>query len=184
MERYIKFMMNRSSIRFLRHTTYHYIVNRISKFTEHKVFQSVVYIKGIFGVLEAAAGILLLIVDSKSLSRLVEWVFGQELLEDPHDFFGNFFMHIAKNLSLKMHVFFGIYMLVHGIVHIAIVFALIHKKLWAFPVAGIVLSLFVVYQIYSIIHSFSILIIVLTIIDLIILSLLKFEYDRLKRINY
>jgi len=156
-------------------------VNRISKITEHKLFQTVVYLKGIFGVLEAAAGIVVLTVGSKSMTRLVEWIFGQEILEDPNDFFGNFFMNLARNLSLKIHIFFGIYLIVHGIVHIAIVFALIHKKLWAFPIAGIVLSLFMIYQIYQIIYSFSILLVILTAIDLIILSLLKFEYDRLKR---
>jgi uncharacterized membrane protein len=156
-------------------------VKFIHKITEHRLFQTVVYLKGVFGIIEAAAGMLLLIAGSRSLARFVEWIFGNELLEDPSDPIGNFFINIANNLSLKMHIFFGIYLLVHGLVNIGIVFALVHKKRWAFPMAGAILILFVIYQAYQLLRSFSMTIMVLTFIDLIILSLLKIEYSRSKR---
>ena len=152
----------------------------IHKISEHKLFQSAVYFKGIFGIIESLTGMFLLFFGSRSLNRIVQRVFGQELLEDPSDPIGNFFMNLANKLSLRMHIFFGIYLIVHGIVNIAVVFALIHKKRWAFPMAGIILLLFVVYQVYQLVRSFSILMLVLTAIDIVILSLLKVEYDRLK----
>jgi len=156
-------------------------VKSIQQVSEHKLFQILMYIKALFGFIESTTGIILLIAGSRSLTRFVQWIFGQELLRDPTDPIGNFFMNLAQTLSLRMHIFFGVYLIVHGFIHVSVVLALIHKKRWAFKLAGIVLTLFMMYQIYQLIRSFSIVLFIFTIIDIIILSLLKVEYDRLKK---
>ena len=152
----------------------------VHKISEHKLFQSLIYIKGIFGIFEALTGIVLLFMNSRSMTRFVQWLFGEELLRDPTDPLGNFFMNLAQTLYLKIHIFFGIYLIVHGIVHIAVVLSLVHKKRWAFPIAGIILAIFIFYQIYHLVKSFSVIMLVLTILDIMILSLLKIEFDRIK----
>ena len=162
-------------------------MKNINRITEHKVFQFSIYVKAIFGLIESITGLILLIAGSRSMTRAVQWVFGNELLEDPHDAMGNFFMNLANNLSLRMHMFVALYMIVHGIAHIMIVLALLYRKRWAYGIAGIMLSLFVLYQIYQIIHqiihanTFSILLTILTIIDVIIISLLRIEYKRIPK---
>jgi len=153
----------------------------IKKVTEHKIFQAGLYVKGIYGILESIAGIITLLVSQRTMTRLVQFIFGQELIEDPHDFFGSFFMNIASNLSVRMHVFIGLYILVHGLVNVGMVLSLVHKKRWAYPAVGILLGIFVIYQIYTIFHTYSLLMIILTITDIIILALLKFEYDWQKK---
>ena len=133
-------------------------------------------------MLEAIAGIFLLLISHKYITKVVTAMFGQELIEDPKDFLGNFFMHLANNFSLRMHIFIGLYMLVHGLVNIGIVVALTHKKLWAFPIVGGLLVIFIIYQVYMVIHKFSIIMILLIIIDLVIISLLRFEYLKQKEL--
>jgi uncharacterized membrane protein len=149
----------------------------IRRVIEHKVFHTGLYIKAIYGFLESIAGIIVLFASQRMITRFVQFIFGQEFIEDPHDLFGSFFLNLANNLSVRMHVFIGLYILVHGLVNIALVLALIHKKRWAFPAAGALMGIFVIYQIYTICFTFSLLMIFLTITDLIILALLKFEYD-------
>ena len=150
------------------------------KISEHKLFLSGIFIKGVFGILESIVGIFLLIAGTRPSSRVAQYIFGHEVISDRTTIIGSFLLRIAHNLSLKMHIFVGSYMIVHGIVNIGMVLALVYKKLWAFPIVGILLALFLVYQIYQLVHVFSIILLLLTIADVIILSLLKIEYDRLK----
>ncbi len=150
---------------------------------EHKIFQVGVIIKGIYGLLESIAGLFVLLISQRSITRLAQLILGQELLEDPKDIVGNFFMNLANNLSMRMHVFIGLYILVHGIVNIGIALALYYKKLWAFPVVGVLMAIFIIYQIYTLIQVFSLVMVLLTIVDIALLSLLHFEYERQKRIN-
>jgi uncharacterized membrane protein len=120
---------------------------------EHKLFLAGILVKGIFGILEFIVGIFLVIAGTRPSSRVAQYIFGHGIISSRGDVVGNFLLNLAHNLSLRMHIFVGLYMIVHGIVHIGIVLALVYKKLWAFPIVGVVLSLFLVYQIYQIIHE-------------------------------
>ena len=150
----------------------------ITRVLEHKIFQASVCVKGIYGLLETLAGIIILIISQRSITRFAQMLFGHELLEDPRDFFGNLFMNAATNLSVRMHIFVGIYIIVHGLANVGIALALYYKKRWAFPTVGVLMVLFIIYQIYTVVHTFSIVMILLTITDIAILSLLRFEYNR------
>jgi uncharacterized membrane protein len=68
--------------------------------------------------------------------------------------------------------------LVHGIVKVGLVIALWKKKLWAYPLAGIVLVLFTAYQTYLFLHSESLFQVFLTAVDVVILLLLRSEWKR------
>jgi uncharacterized membrane protein len=71
-------------------------------------------------------------------------------------------------------------MIIHGLVAIAVVIALVHKKMWAFPAAGILLVLFIIYQIYRLTLAFSLILLILTLIDIAIIFFLRYEYRRTK----
>lgn len=160
----------------------HSIHHHISKVLEHKVIQTLIYVKGIIGVLEALAGIFLLIIGPNTLSRFIELLF-ENNLEDRNNFMSKFLLDIANNLSMRMHIFIALYMIVHGIVFVAVVFALIYKKIWAFPIAGTMLGLFVIYQIRELLRAFSLTMMILTLVDILLVILVVFEYVRLRKIN-
>ena len=154
----------------------------ITKVLEHKIFQYSLYIKGIYGLLETIAGIVLIFLSSKNISSIVQAIFGQVLVRDPDDFIANLFMNAAKNLSLHLHQFISLFMIVHGLINIGIVLALLHKKLWVFPIVSSVLGLLIIYQTYHFVFNHSLTLLIITFVDIIIFGLLGFEYHRLKDI--
>jgi uncharacterized membrane protein len=157
------------------------IMHWLKRIREHKIFLISLYIKAVYGLTEAISGIVLIILGSRHLSRIVQWAFGQELLEDPKDVLGNLFMNAASSMSVHVYMFISLYMIVHGIANAVIAYALIKRRLWFFPVAGVMLTFFIIYQLYLIIRAPNITMILLTMIDMTLLVFLKSEYDSLKK---
>ena len=71
-------------------------------------------------------------------------------------------------------------MLLHGITKLAMVWLFLKKKLWAYPLAMAVFGLLIIYEIYSYIHSQSLLVLLIVIIDAAIIFMIILEYKRLK----
>jgi uncharacterized membrane protein len=145
----------------------------------HYFFELGIALKFTNGVLEVVGGIALLFTTPQSLSRLATALLTNELLEDPRDLVANTILHAVQRLSVNAQLFASFYLLLHGIVKVGLVIALWKKKLWAYPLAGIVLVLFTAYQIYLFSHSGSLLQLFLTALDIVILILLWFEYRRI-----
>jgi uncharacterized membrane protein len=147
----------------------------------HYLFELGVSLKFANGVLELVGGILLFFTTPQSLSRLATILLTGELLEDPKDLVANTLLHAVQRLSPNAQLFASVYLLIHGIVKVGLVIALWKRKLWAYPLAGVVLGLFTVYQIYLFSHSGSLFQLFLTAVDVLILLLLWSEYRRVAR---
>ncbi len=146
----------------------------------HELFEVSIIIKGIDGALEFVSGMILLF-NSSAVSHLVNNALSNELLEDPKDISANFFMNALHQISPGIGVFIVTYLLVNGLLKILIVTFLLLKKSWAYPLSGVLLSLFSLYSIYRLILNFSYVMLVLTAIDIIIIALLRLEYQEIKK---
>ncbi len=146
----------------------------------HYLFRIGIALKFMNGALEILGGLLLLIVNTSMLSAFVATYLSPELFEDPNDFIANALLHGIQSLSVEVRLLFILYLLVQGTIKVGIVIALWKQRRWAYPLAAILLGLFTVYQFYLIIHLRSVWLLVLTLIDIIILLLLRFEYLRIK----
>jgi uncharacterized membrane protein len=144
----------------------------------HYLFELGISIKLLNGILEVIGGIFLFFSTPRSLSKLAATLLTNELLEDPKDLVANTLLHAVQRLSSNAQVFASAYLLVHGLVKVGLVIALWKKKLWAYPLAGVVLVLFTVYQVYLFSHSRSLFQLALTVVDVVILLLLWSEYRR------
>ena len=144
----------------------------------HYLFELGVSLKFLNGMLEVIGGIFLFFSTPRSLSKLAATLLTNELLEDPKDLVANTLLHAVQGLSANAQIFARAYLLVHGIVKVGLVIALWNKKLWAYPLAGVVLVLFTIYQVYLFSHSRSLFQLVLTVVDVVILLLLWSEYRR------
>jgi uncharacterized membrane protein len=71
-------------------------------------------------------------------------------------------------------------MLLHGTTKLVVIWLLWKKKLWAYLPAVAVFGLFIAYELYSYMHSQSLLVLLIVIIDLAIVVLIILEYKRLK----
>ncbi|MCL5282139.1 MAG: DUF2127 domain-containing protein [Planctomycetes bacterium] len=146
----------------------------------HIVFWIGIIFKAIDGLLETAGGFLLLTISSEALRRFAYVLLEPELAEDPNDWLANHLLTWIFHLSTDTKTFAVAYLLVHGIIKLVIVGAIWFSQLWAYWLAGIVFSLFVLYQIAYFFLTYSPMMVFLTIVDLIIIVLLPPEHRRLK----
>ncbi len=149
----------------------------------HELFRISIFLKGLDGLLELIGALVLIVVSSETISAIVNSLFREELLQDPGDFIANLLVNATQSLTLSTQHFIALYLFVHGIIKVGLVTALWKDKLWAFPIAGVVLFLMVLYQAFRLGYSFSWLLFFITLLDLIILVLLRSEYVRQVRLN-
>ena len=147
---------------------------------DHKIAKFLVYFKGTFGIVELILGFVLLVVGRKSMDKILLWIVDFEPFENHPRLMDTASRFIIDHVLGSLHILIALYMIVHGLVAIAIVFALIHKKMWAFPAAGLLLALFIVYQIYRLALAFSLILFILTLIDIAIMFFLRYEYKRVR----
>ena len=154
-------------------------VQRLYK-VAHRWFEVGILLKGVNGLLEVGGGVFLFFVRPETVRHIITAVTFQELSEDPNDIVANYLMNIARNFSIHTKVFGTIYLLSHGLIKIFLVVSLWKRKLWAYPSAMIVFSLFIMYQMYRYTVSHSAELIILTILDITIIILTWLEFKRLK----
>lgn len=144
----------------------------------HVMFWIGICFKAIDGVLETAGGVALLIVTKQYIRNLVLAVFRHELLEDPNDPIVHFVLKYLHGMSVDTQKFAAVYLLAHGLVKLGLAASIFSRKLWAYPLAAVVLSLLVIYQSIRFLSTHSILLLLLTLIDVGIIALIWPEYRR------
>lgn len=143
-----------------------------------KAFEYGIILKGIDGLLELIAGILLFFVTPSAIQGFIGVITQKELLEDPHDLIANFLIHSSAHITTGATMFAIIYLLVHAGVKLTAVIGLLRNKMWAYPFSFITLGILLIYQIYSIFEKGSIGMILLTVFDIVIIWLIWREYKK------
>ena len=146
----------------------------------HQIFEVSVLLKGAHALMECIGGLALAVVSTGTIAALVNTLTQEELIEDPDDFVAMHLRVLAQNLSVSSRHFYAFYLLSHGLVKIFLVIGLLKHKLWSYPAALAVMSLFIFYQLYRFFYTRSLGLIVLTVFDLIVMVLIWHEY-RLSR---
>ncbi|MGV8140875.1 MAG: DUF2127 domain-containing protein [Candidatus Woesearchaeota archaeon] len=155
------------------------MMHHVKRILEHRLVKLVIYLKGAIGILQALAGVILLLIGPNTISSIIEKSLEGDV-EKSNGIVNRILVNLSETSSVNIHIFAALFMIVHGVVFIAAVFALIHKRMWAFPAAGLLLLLFIIYQVYHLSREFSFLMMILTFIDLVIFTLLSLEYRRLR----
>lgn len=141
-----------------------------------KTFRISLALKGADGVLELLGGILLLLVAPSQISSVLRLLTLHELGEDPTDFLATSLVRLADSLTVSASLFAAVYLLLHGLVKVVLVWAVLRNKMWAYPWMIAFLLVFVAYQMYQISLAFSIWLVALTAFDLFIAWLTWHEY--------
>lgn len=141
-----------------------------------KTFRIGLVLKGLDGVLELVGGVLLLLVTPDQLGSLIRALTQHELVEDPGDLIAGALVHAAGEMTLSSTLFGAVYLLLHGVVKIVLVWAVLKDRLWAYPWMMAFLLTFIVFQAYQVWVAFSWGIILLTVFDVFILWLTWREY--------
>ena len=145
------------------------------------LFRVSVWLKGLDGVLELAGGAALLAVGPAVIARVIHGLTEAEITEDPRDLVANYLRQSAAHLSMSGEHFIAYYLLIHGVVKLALVWGLLGRVLVTYPVALVVFTLFVAYQIYRYTLAPGWGLIALTAFDLAIIVFVYLEYRALRR---
>jgi len=147
----------------------------------HQLFLISVWIKGLSGILETLAGIVAVFVEPRALESVVLFLTATELSEDPDDWFATFLGGAVRQYSADTQTFLSVYLISHGLIRVFLVAGMLRRKLWAYPASLVALGLFIVYQGERFMHTHSIWLVFLTIVDLGVAYLIWDEYQLRKR---
>lgn len=149
---------------------------KLNKEYIHDLFNFVIIIKGIHGLLELLSGLVLVFTRSDFIVNLINMMFRHELIEDPTDLTANLLIHSSQHLTHGGLVFASIYLIIYGLINLGLFFGLWYKKLWVYPLAGFIIICFLLYQIIRVYFTHSLVLFIIILMDTVILLLLHFEY--------
>jgi len=147
----------------------------------HRVFDISLILKGILSVIEVIGGCVVLWINQQFVLNFVLAFTADELSDDPNDFWANFLVHGAQSFSISSQHFLSFYLLSHGIIKGLLVLALFREKLWSYPLAMVIFSLFGGYQIFEFTRTGSVWLLALTVLDICIIILTWHEYRYMER---
>jgi len=136
-----------------------------------KTFQTGIWLKSFAGFAEIIAGIILAVV-GKSFVFFIQ----QEILAKFSGFFIDFLMRASNDFLGELHFFTIIYLFFHGFVNVFMAINLLKGKLWAYPWAIWMFSVFLIYQIYKYVQTHPTWLLLLTIFDILVVIIIFIEY--------
>ena len=140
-----------------------------------------VSIKGVDGVIELIAGLLLWI--SPTLVHTVLTGVAGEAGEGNSAVFRWVAQYVARmdtDLAQSGLAFLTVFLITHGAVKVALVYCLLRKWHRAYPSALVILTAFLVYQLYAFVRTPTLGMGLFTVLDCVIIVLVYKEYRELK----
>lgn len=147
----------------------------------HRAFLVGMFFKGMDGGLELIGAIVLFLTTRPEILHAVACLTRAELAEDPTDFFATRALHVAQHLSAGTRHFVAAYLLVNGVIKLALVAGLLRGLRWVFPAGLIVLTAFVGYQLYRLSNIPSWPLALFTLLDIVVVGLIMHEWRLLAR---
>jgi uncharacterized membrane protein len=144
------------------------------------LFRIALLVKAIDGAVELIAAVVLLLISGATVHRLIDDVLSHDLLGPPDGSLARHFVAGTAEFASGNRTFAVVYLGLHGVVKLALVAALLRKWMPAYPVAVVVLGLFVVYEIYRATQTGSVLLPVLAAVDIAIIVMIVREYRLLR----
>ena len=154
---------------------------QLSRKSVHEAFRISLFAKGAFALIEIVGGIITFFVSQQVVSQVATIVTEGEVTTGPDDAVTTALTNLAQDTSGSTQHFIALYLISHGIIKLLLIFGLLKEKLWAYPLSLVVFALFVVYQIHRYFSTYSFLLIVITVFDLIVIALILNEWNAMRR---
>jgi len=151
-----------------------------SEHTIYELFKWSLLLKGAISLGEVVAGIGLLFIPWPVVASFVAWL--RAYASSGAD--SVLMTHLLKELATFTQatvVFVALYFLIRGSVKLVLIWQLLHNRFWAYPASLVVMTLFVLYQIYQLVTGGGLLVVVLTLFDIIVIGLIWHEYRIVRR---
>jgi len=150
-------------------------MNKKNKIFLYRFFEFTLIIKAIDGVLEVITSIILFFFGSNIINNIIPLLVQEELANDPNDALSNWLLSISQNMLPSTQTFIVVFLALHGLIKIGLVATLSSRNHRAYQIGEIMLLIFVFYQLYRFSHTHSLILLIITIIDIAILALARFK---------
>jgi uncharacterized membrane protein len=146
-----------------------------------RLFRAALLIKGIDGAAELLAAIVLALVPGATLHHLLADVLVRDMFGSAHGPLAQHVATLVDGFTAGNRTFAVVYLGLHGVLKLALVWALLRQWLPAYPVAIAVLAVFVGYELYRAVRTGSLVLPVLAALDIAIILIVLREYWLLRR---
>lgn len=140
-----------------------------------------VWFKGLDGLLELIGGIALFAVTPGLILHVIRFLTQDEIAEDPRDLIANALRRSARHLTFATEHFMAVYLLVHGVVKVVLVWALLARVLVAYPISMVIFACLIVYQLYRYTFTHGAGLLFLSGLDFVVIALIFLEYRALRQ---
>ena len=146
-----------------------------------RLFRAALLVKGLDGAAELVAAVVLALVPAATIHRLVADVLVRDLPGSAHGALARHVETVTDAFATGDRTFAVAYLGLHGLVKLGLVVALARRVLPAYPVAAVVLTGFVGYELWRAALTGSLLLPVLAVLDAAIVVAVVREYRLLRR---
>ena len=150
----------------------------------HDGFLIGIWFKAAVGALQLVAGIAVLAVSQTSLAAWVARWTTPELIEEPHSHIAAWVNSGVADLGTGSRTYVTIYLISHGVIKLALIWAMLRRKMWAYPLSMWVIGGFIAYQLYRLASTHSMALVVLSVLDAVVVYLIWHEYRARKSIGF
>jgi uncharacterized membrane protein len=140
------------------------------------LFKITIILKGLISVGEVILGLLFSFVSYGVLRHAAFALFGGEFTETPPDLIWGYAIKGLHGFFATPQSVWAFIFLSHGIVKLVLIVALLRDKLWAYPWSAGIFTFFIVYQIYQMVFTPSLVLLAITILDVVVIALVLHEY--------
>jgi len=133
-------------------------------------------LKGLDGALETIGGVLVWFVTPALVDGIFQALYGHMGFRAAHSHVTNHLLNSSENFAGGRKLFASLFLLSHGVTKIVLVTALWLGKMWAYPLLIIIFTSFCVYQAYRFAHTHSVVLALLTLLDIVVVGLACAEY--------
>lgn len=148
--------------------------------TIHEYFELGLFLKGLNAIFEIIGGIIFSVLSLERINYIVYLFTQSELSEDPNDFIASHLVSFFKELPSSAQLYGSFYLISHGLIKLFLIYSLLKKKLWAYPLSIGVFVFFIIYQLFRYINTYSVMMLALSIFDTLVIFFIALEYKRIK----
>lgn len=151
----------------------------LSRVLEMRLFELSMWWRILYGTAKSALGIASIWFIGTAYSDIFHTLLRHELIEDPADPLIRFVDSFLSGHPVSLDSFVPVYLIFWGLVDVVLSISLLRRIMWAFPVGLSVISFFVLYEVLRDLHTHSLILFGIILIDLFVLYLIRDEYRRL-----
>lgn len=134
----------------------------------------------IYGAMRIVLGLALLHVVGQPLLEVLTNIMQHELLERTPDILFTFLEHALTAHQFDVTYFLASYFIFWGSVDAVLSYHMLRDDIWAFPIAIVLIGLFICYSIFRLTYTHSHVLFGVIILDVFILTLIYKEYQKVK----